>query len=240
MTGFQLPKLTTRTMAALIGIFACMSAVYAAEVRGTVSLDYQGLFEADGSVQVHPVSVALIPDESQRLKRRSPRLQRIEIIENRMRPAFLTVQKGDQVEFINRDEVFHELFSLSPGEPVSVQLGKTGGHKDSKARFKLDQEGTTHFFCRIHNKSYARIDVVDTPYLQMVQAEHQFHFVGLASGRWKLRLASPAAETRWVPVTAVTSPPALKLKLSSRGGGRSSGTLKPQAGIAQLYQDRSD
>ena len=240
MTGFHMTKLIMQTKVFLIGFFGCLPVIFAAEVRGSVSVDYQGLFEADGSAQTHAVSVALIPDQGQRMVHRSPRLHHMEIVENRIRPAFMTVQKGDYIEFINRDNVFHELFSLSPGEPVTVQLGKAGSHKKSKARFELGQVGTTHFFCRIHNKSYARIDVVDTPYMQMVGTGHQFHFVGLAPGRWKLRMASPAAETQWVSVTAMTTPPALKLTLSSIGGGRSSGKLKPQAGVAQLYQGYRD
>ena len=240
MTGFKSNKLRAQISAGLAMVLACLGGAYAAEVRGTVSVDYQGLFEADGGVQAHAVSVALVPDEGQRVIHRSPRLHRMEVIDNRMHPAFMTAQKGDQVEFVNRDEVFHELFSLSPGEPVSVQLGNARGPKSAKARFKLEKEGTTHFFCRIHNKSYARIDVVGTPYMQMLETGHQFHFVGPAPGRWKLRLASPAAETQWVPVTAMTTPPALKLTLSSIGGGRSTGRLKPRGGVAGLYKDVRD
>lgn len=235
-----MPKLTAPILMAMLHLCVYPAAAPGAEVRGTVLMDYQGLFEADSRAPAHLVSVALIPDENQRVIPRSRRRQQIEIVENRMQPAFLTVQKGDQVEFLNRDEVFHELFSLSPGKPVSAQLGKAGDSKDSQARFSMDQAGTTHFFCRIHKKSYARIDVVDTPYLQMVQPGHLFHFVGLTPGRWKLRLASPAAETEWISVTAMTTPPPLKLTLASRNGGRASGKLKPQAGIAQLYTEQAN
>jgi hypothetical protein len=35
--------------------------VSAAEVRGTVSIEYQGLFERGGAIRSHPVSVALLP-----------------------------------------------------------------------------------------------------------------------------------------------------------------------------------
>lgn len=212
----------------------------AAEIRGSVSVDYQGLFGSEASAKVHPVSVALLPAQNQRTVQRGARSHRIEIVKNRMRPAFLTVQQGDHVEFVNRDSVFHELFSLSSGDPVNEQLGKAGSDGKSRAEFTLSQAGTTHFFCRIHNKSYARIDVVNTPYLQMVEPGGRFHFVGLPAGGWRLRLASPAAETRWVDVTAMTAPPPLELKLTSRGGG-SAGTSSPvrQDEIGDLYKTRS-
>lgn len=221
---------------------ACLTAwsggvALAAEVTGTVSIDYQGLFQNTGTVQAHPVSVALLPAEGQHTVPRGARRERIEIVGNRMRPAFLTVQKGDSVEFVNRDSVYHELFSLSPGEPVTARLGKADSGDQARTVFSLEQTGTTHFFCRIHNKSYARIEVVETPYLQMVDPGGRFQFVGLASGHWKLRLAAPAAETEWFDVVAVTSPPPLHLTLTSRGGGQVGGT-GPGAGVdvGMLYR----
>jgi len=225
---------TIRILLAIPALLACLQPLTAAEVKGTVTVDYRGLFRADNGTQSYPVSVALVPAEGQRMIRRAARRQAIEIIDNRMRPAFITVQKGDHIRFTNRDPVFHEVFSLSPGEPVSVRLGKTGAENDS-TDLVLDQVGTTHFFCRIHNKSYARVDVVDTSYLQTVQPGQVFHFVGLAPGGWRLRLASPAGETRWIAVTAMTSPPPLHLTFASRDGGFAGSKLKAQAGVTQLY-----
>jgi plastocyanin len=213
-----------------------VAVVFAAEIRGTVSIDYQGLFERSGAMQGHPVSVALLPAEGQRSVPRGIRRHRIEIVANRMRPAFLTVQKGDYIEFMNRDNVYHELFSLSPGEPVTARLGKADSGEQAGAAFRLDQTGTTHFFCRIHNKSYARIDVVATPYIQMVEPGGQFQFVGIAPGRWRLRLAAPAAETEWVDVAAVTAPPPLHFTLTSRSGGQGANPRPgPGTDVGMLY-----
>ncbi|MFQ5642799.1 MAG: hypothetical protein ACE5FQ_03775 [Thiogranum sp.] len=220
----------------LAGAFGCLQFATAAEIRGTVTVEYKGMFDPDSNAQTYPVSVALLPARGQKLIRRSPREELVEIVDNRLRPAFMTVQKGDRIRFINRDEVLHELFTLSPGEPVSLQLGKVSGQA-SQQSLLLDQSGTIHFFCRIHSKSYARIEVVDTPYLQMVKPGHQFHFTGLAAGEWKLRLASADGEPRWLPVIAMTSPAPLRLTVVSRGGGYGVGKLRPGAGIAALYQD---
>ena len=237
MMGSRSKRHRTHKLLALTGLLICVSLARAAEVRGTVVVDYQGLFEVDKSVQNHPISVALIPDEGQSVVRRGVRTEHIEIVENRMHPSFLTVQKGDSVSFVNRDAVFHQLFSLSPGEPLSVQLAKAGSGSQSATSIKLDQAGVTHFFCRIHNKSYARIDVVETPYLQTIQPGQSFHFVGIAQGRWQLRVSSPAAETLLIPVTALTAPQPLQITLASRGGGMGSGKLKAQSGVDQLYRN---
>lgn len=227
--------------AILARLVAVSLPVSAAEVEGTVTIAYQGMFEADTNTRPQPVSVALLPAQGQHVVPRRPRQHRIEIVGNRMSPAFFTVKKGDTVRFVNRDGVYHEVFYLSPGKPWSARLDRAGSRKATSPALRLDTPGTTHFFCRIHNKSYARVDVVDTSYLETVESGRPFHFVGLAKGRWKLRLAAPAAETRWVEVSAITSPPPLALQLVSHGGGQGQGQgqgqLNAQAGVEQLYRE---
>jgi plastocyanin len=223
-------------LALAASLWGSASPLGAAEVRGSVAVNYQGLIQVDPSVGNQAVSVALFPDEGQRVVPRPARTQRIDIIGNRMHPAFTTVQKGDSVQFVNHDAVFHELFSLSPAEPLSVQLGKATDGKTTMATLASDQPGTTHVFCRIHNKSYARIDVVETPYIETVQPGQRFQFSGLSAGRWRLRLASPAAETQWAPVTALTAPPALRFTLVSHRGGTARGQPGTQAGVEDLYR----
>lgn len=213
--------------------------VHTAEVTGTVTVDHKGLFEAGAGGHSHPISVALIPLGEQVIGLRENKTERIELIANRMTPSFLTVQQGDTVEFVNRDTVFHELFSLSQEEPLTVRLGRNGSPGEDRKTVTLDQTGINHFFCRIHNKSYARIDVVRSPYLQTVRAGQRFHFSGLNAGRWQLRLASPAAETQLIEVTAMTAPPELHLTLASHNGGNVGERLKSQADVQQLYQQKA-
>lgn len=225
-----------KTIIVLLACSLC-TAVSAAEVRGTVNVAYQGLFGTDANTPGYPVSVALLPAQGQRMKRQLPVAHRIDISQNRMQPAFITVQLGAKIEFVNLDNVYHQVFSLSSSNPVSAQIGKADS-KQNRLSVILTETGITHFFCRIHSKSYARIDVVNTPYLQMVSAGKTFHFSDLAPGRWNLRLAAPAAETQLIPVTAVTTPPPLNLTLASRGGGSSSAdNLNLLSGVERLFAD---
>lgn len=236
VTRFGLSRLA-RLAAALPMAAAAALPLQAAEVTGSVSVRYQGLFESGNTPEAHPVSVALLPGQKQRTRAREARTYRIEVINNRMHPAFLTVQRGDRVAFVNHDAVFHELFSLSPDDPVRVRLGKSERGDHYRAGVTLSEAGTVHIFCRIHNKGYARIDVVDTPYLQMVQPGEAFRFDGLTPGRWRLRLAAPAAETKWVDVTAMTTPPPLQLDLTSRGGSASpSAGHRTESEVGKLYR----
>ncbi len=222
-------------------IFACFAGIsgasIAAEVRGTVTMEYQGMFSVDASVQPQPVSVALLPAQGQHVSVRRPRLHRLEVVGNRISPAFFTAMKGDSIRFKNLDEVYHEIFFLSSGKPWSVRLDRAGSNHAVSPEMALDQSGTRHFFCRIHSKSYARVDIVDTPYIATVQSGRPFQFVGLAGGRWTLRVATPTAETRLIEVNAITAPPPLDVKLMSRGGGQARGQLNAQSGVEHLYHD---
>ncbi|VAW75632.1 hypothetical protein MNBD_GAMMA15-899 [hydrothermal vent metagenome] len=220
--------------ACLVGV---SGAALSAEVRGTVSIEYQGMFSVDTSVQSQPVSVALLPGQGQHVSARRPHLHQVEVVGNRISPAFFTARKGDSIRFRNLDGVYHEIFFLSSGKPWSVRLDRAGSNGATSPELALDKTGTRHFFCRIHSKSYARVDIVDTPYLVTVQSGRPFEFVGLPGGHWKLRVATPTAETRWIKVNAITAPPPLDVRLVSRSGGQARGQMSAQAGVEQLYRD---
>lgn len=237
MVGNQITKYWPGSICVLL--LGCMSAseLRAAEVRGSVEISRQGLFKTESSQLLPSVAVALLPAEDQRMPESKRRSYRIEISGNRMRPAFLAVERGSMLEVVNRDDVYHELFSMSPAEPVSARLNKAGEAGEDRVSVDFTQSGTTHLFCRIHKKSYARVDVVDTSYLQIVKPGQSFRFTGLEPGNWKLRLSAPAAETRWIDVTALTSPPMLELELAAYGGGMHTPLSHSSADIQQLYGD---
>jgi len=213
---------------------------HSAEIRGRVSMRYTGLFKADASITDVPVSVALLPVDGRKIDLAKPKVVQVEVTGNRIIPAFLSLQTGDAVEFVNRDGVFHQLFSVSPEGPFNVTLAKFDGKNRVATKVEFDKPGTMHVFCRIHNRSYARIDVLDTPYQQMVQSGEAFRFADIPAGRWTLRLASPGAETRLVDVDALTLPPSLSLELHSLSGGSGHGALSSQFVVERLYDAGSE
>ena len=238
MFGKNIKRYWTASICILLLCDIWASGLHAAEVRASVEITRQGLFKTEAGQLPPAVAVALLPASDQRVPASKRQQYRIEISANRMRPAFLAVQRGSLLEVVNRDDVYHQLFSVSPGEqPVSAQLNKAGNNAENRVSVNLDRTGTTHFFCRIHKKSYARVDVVDTPYVQMVKPGEPFRFTGLQAGNWQLRLSAPAAETRWIDVSAHISPPLLALELIAYGGGSHAPLAHSRADIQQLYRD---
>lgn len=218
-------------IAAGVLLSACQT-LFAAEIRGRVSLTQTGLFNADQ--QSVPVSVALFPAEGQALSRRPSQRIRIEVRDRRLTPDYLVAQPGDRLEFVNRDQSHYQLFTTSLNASFDLALQPSG--QDDRESIRLKQEDTLNVFCRIHASTFARIDVLDTPYARIIRPNSDFEFTGLAPGQWRLRVAAPGAETREIEVLAMTAPPPLEITLPVRGGHQGkSGDIQPQLGVEQLF-----
>lgn len=196
------------------------TSVPAAEVVGEVQLRQTGLFQQPVARPAGGISVSLQPLDGQPLPARTAaRSHRLLVQDGQIRPAFLTVQVGDTLQFINQDEVYHELFALSPSQPIELALDKRGAGASAQAEIRLASEGVWHLFCRIHSRSFARVDAVATPLIRMVEPGETFRFEGLGAGQWQLRVAAPGTETRVLKTVAMTAPPALRIDLSTKAGG---------------------
>lgn len=230
------------SITALFGIGLCLSAGTSgsAEVRGVVTLQQTAAFGAQVEPLRLPVSVALFPLEGQRLPARPPARHDIILHGNALRPLYLVLQRGDRLRFRSEDGLYHELFSRAPharrGESLELRLGPAATGRE--ASLIMNEAADWHWFCRIHARSYARVDVVDTPLVRMVGSGEPFEFGGLPPGKWRLRVAAPGAETRHLEVRAMTVPPPLDVRLSVKGFTPSTGAPQPPPGVEQLYPGR--
>ena len=207
---------TIRLSLCALGLALLSLPALAAEVRGAVSLRHSELFGADDAVpEDATVSVALFPAEGQPVSWGAATGHEILLHNGQIEPLYTALSRGDRVRFRNQDGVYHALFAHSLTQPIEVHLDRSGAAGQST--LTLNDSGDLHWFCRIHAKSYARIDVLDTPLVQMVQAGEGFAFTGLAPGKWLLRVAAPGAETRTFEVRALTAPPPLRVELNIKG-----------------------
>lgn len=208
----------------------------AAEIRGSVAVQQGGVFSDRGdALKEFPVSVALYPAEGQSVPRSAPTEHRMNVFGNRIQPLYLAIKRGDRVRFRNQDSIYHELFSHSQTQPFEVHLDRAGLNQETS--LTLTEAVDLHWFCRIHAKSYARIDVLDAPLVRMLRAGDSFEFRDLAPGKWLLRVAAPGAETRTLEATAMTAPPPLQVELAIKGFGLG---LNPPRSVAvdELFPSR--
>lgn len=199
----------------------CRVPAQAAEIIGRVTVQHTGLFAQDNSVDVPGgISVSITPLAGQAMPTPPASIHRVMIHNKTFDPVYMTVQRGDQLQFVSQDTVFHQLFSLSKVQPFTLDLGKAtaDGKAVSSTPYTLTQSGPWHVFCRIHSTMYLRVDVVDTPYYAMIKDGGVFHFSGLAPGRWQVRVAAIGSEPLVMVADAITAPPPLQIVLPVTGG----------------------
>lgn len=190
---------------ALALLLAWAGSADAAQVRGTVTWDG----EPRG-----PVSVALFPLDGQSLPAARPNERVMHLRGRRFQPSYLVAQVGDRLRLVNSDPVYHALTAPYAPQPLQAVLA-SAGKADAEMELTLSEVGTWHVFCRIHRQSYGRIDVLNTPLVAMVGPDGRFSFDGLASGRWRLRVAAPGVAEVQRELMAFTAPPPVTITLTT-------------------------
>jgi plastocyanin len=104
-------------------------------------------------------------------------------------PRVLAVPVGSTINFPNEDQIFHNVFSLSPPQPFDLGLYRAGA---SKAQ-TFDQPATLRVFCNIHPQMTAMIAVVPTPFVTLADASTGAFSLDLPPGRYKLTAMSERA-----------------------------------------------
>jgi len=104
-------------------------------------------------------------------------------------PHVSAVQVGQLVAFPNQDDIFHNLFSLSPGNRFSLGRYAPGVTETNV----FENPGVVHLFCDIHAEMAGVILVVATPYLTRVSADGSYGLAGLPEGRYRAIAWHPTA-----------------------------------------------
>lgn len=108
-------------------------------------------------------------------------------------PRVLGVPVGTVVNFPNDDDIFHNVFSLSPGHAFDLGLYRAGA---SKSR-TFASPGVVRVFCNIHPQMTALVVAVPTPWVASAGADGAWR-LELPPGRYKITALSERAS----PVTA--------------------------------------
>ena len=145
--------------------------------------------EEDAFVYLEPVSGDVPPSSSAPTRI----LQR----ERTIIPHTSVAQVGQLVEFPNEDDVYHNLFALSPGNRFS--LGRYAPGVTETNRFQ--NPGVVQLFCDIHAEMAGVILVVSTPYVTRVQPGGRYRLGDVPAGAYRAIAWHPTAGADTVAVT---------------------------------------
>lgn len=116
-------------------------------------------------------------------------------------PGWAVIQRGTTITFPNNDNIYHNVFSMSPGNSFDLGLYNSGG--DPKSHTFIEA-GPVDVYCNIHPQMAARVLVVPNRYFAKVKADGTFEIPGVPAGRRKVVAWSPGANpsSDWVEVGA--------------------------------------
>ena len=168
----------------------------AASLAGRVTLDLPGATLA----QLRPVVVHLEPlagGQPTPAPRRTPRIHQRKA---RFSPSFGVVAKGQTVEMVNDDAIFHNVFSYS--RPNDFDLGLYPAGQSRSVTF--EHPGVVRTYCSIHESMNGLIFVAPSPHFDVVRPDGSFEIRGVPPGRYRVgtwceKLPATSREVRLDP-----------------------------------------
>ena len=98
------------------------------------------------------------------------------------KPHVLAIEKGTEIEFPNRDMLFHNVFSLS--KPATFDLGRFPPSASKSLTF--DKPGIVKVFCHIHSDMSGVIVVLDNPFFASPGRDGRFVIEGIPPGEYRV------------------------------------------------------
>jgi plastocyanin len=99
-------------------------------------------------------------------------------------PHVLPVLLGTTVQWPNRDEIFHNVFSMSEAKPFDLGLYK-GNPAEKSVTF--DKSGRVDVFCSIHERMHCIVLVLENPYFAVTDEKGNYRIADIPAGTYKMR-----------------------------------------------------
>lgn len=141
----------------------------------------------------------------------------IEQSKKQFSPGWAVIQKGTTVKFPNLDNIYHNVFSRSPGNSFDLGMYNSSDEPKSHTFF---EPGPVDVYCNIHPRMSASVLVVPNRHFVKVKADGTFQLDGVPAGKRKVVAWAPGsvASSEWVEVEA-NGRAELALKLQPKSGG---------------------
>jgi len=112
-------------------------------------------------------------------------------VNKQFQPRVAVVPRGTRLELPNDDSIFHNAFSLSPGNSFDLGTYRAG---DQPGAVTLSVQGVVKIFCNLHSQMTASVLVVPNAFYAQVKADGTFRIEGVPPGKHQLAAWSPNTE----------------------------------------------
>lgn len=140
-----------------------------------------------------------------------PALFRIYTRNKTFDPESIVIPLGSTISFPNKDEILHNVFSVTPGSEFDLGLYGEG----TSADYKFQKTGVILINCNAHHVMQANVLVVDTPYYTHPGKDGRFELANLPTGGGKLVVWHSRASLQSQAVSVPSADaPALSLSIT--------------------------
>jgi plastocyanin len=110
------------------------------------------------------------------------------VVENfAFRPPVLPVQSGTGVSFVNRDNIKHQIYSISPAKNFEVPADR----RSSSPVVVFERPGVVVLGCALHDRMIGHLCVLETPYFGSTGEDGRATIAGLPRGPYVVRVWHP-------------------------------------------------
>ena len=164
------------------GTLALLVCLALAAPCGAVALSVheRGAPVADVVIVLDPLDAPLVTANSHAM---------IDQVDRQFAPRISVIRTGTAVDFPNKDQIRHQVYSFSAAKPFTLKL--YAGRSAPPVVF--DHPGLVVLGCNIHDRMVAFVAVVDTPYFGRTGVDGQLQ-LNVPSGRYRLRIWHPDLE----------------------------------------------
>lgn len=128
-------------------------------------------------------------------------------------PNIVAVTKGSTVKFMNEDEHYHNVFSLTPKSRFNIGRRPTGNVYGQK----IKKVGVIKLGCDIHDEMSGVILSLNTPYFTKIKENGTYEISELPDGRYRLQVYHPSIRKHTEEITVSGNQTLTKnIKLSSK------------------------
>ncbi len=127
---------------------------------------------------------------------KGPALNSVTSKDKRFEPRIQAVTRGTKVKFPNVDSIYHNAFSLSPGNTFDMGLYRKGASRD----VVLESPGIVRVYCNIHPDMAASVVVVAGNAFSVVKTDGSYRIDGIPPGRYELHIWSDVAGEQVAPL----------------------------------------
>lgn len=152
----------------------------------------------DGSGRPLPQAVVFLESPAAAAQVRPLKDVEMAQAQRRFMPETLLVTRGTSVQFPNRDEVRHHVYSFSPAKRFELKLYI--GRPANPVLF--DMPGVVVLGCNIHDEMVGWVLVMDTPYYGQTDGQGRLVLRDVPPGGYQLRTWHAALPVGTPPATA--------------------------------------